>query len=170
MADKPPGIAFVGAKKLKNGNVLYQLNSMKAGYWIKQPNVQKAFIANYGGTSNIQNKLHYIIAEFIPATFDAGSSYAHAKVEEDSGISGNTIAFSKYIKPPHLCNKNQKVAHIIIRLNDRNTANNAIQAGLFIEGKYVDMHKKLTEPRRCLKCQKYGHYVPDCKASGDTCA
>jgi hypothetical protein len=32
------------------------------------------------------------------------------------------------------------------------------------------VHKKLTEPRRCLKCQKYSHYIPDCKASGDTCA
>ena len=143
---------------------------MNAGHWIKQLDVQKVFIANYSGTSNIQNKLHYIIAEFVPTTFDAGSSYAHTKVEEDSGISGNIIAFSKYIKPPHLHNENQKVAHIIIGFNDRNAANNAIQAGLFIEGKYIDVRKKLTELRRCLKCQKYGHYVPDCKASGDTCA
>lgn len=32
------------------------------------------------------------------------------------------------------------------------------------------MHKMLTEPRRCLKCQRFGHYVPDCKATHDTCA
>jgi hypothetical protein len=169
-ADKLRGTMFVGAKKLKNGNVLYQLNSMDAGHWIKQPDVQKAFVANYGGTSNIQTKLHYVIAEFVPTTYDAGSSYAHAKVEEDSGISGDTIAFSKYIKPPHLRNNHQKVAHIIIGFNDQNAANNTIQAGLFIEGKYVEVRKKLTEPRRCLKCQRYGHYVPDCKASEDTCA
>ena len=169
-ANKPPCMVFVGAKKLKNGNVLYQLNSMDAGYWIQQQEVQKAFMANYRGTSNIQNKLHYVIAEFVPTTFDAGSSYAHAKVEEDSGISSNRIAFSKYIKPPHLRNENQKVAHVIFGFNDRNAANNAIQAGLFIEGKLSHVRKKLAEPRRCLKCQKYGHYVPDCKAGVDTCA
>jgi len=118
VADKPPGTAFIGAKKLKNSNVLYQLNSMDAGYWIKQTDVQKAFITNYSGTSNIQNKLHYVIAEFMPTTFNVGSSYMHTKVEEDSGISNNMIAFSKYIKPPHLCNENQKVAHIIIGFNN----------------------------------------------------
>jgi hypothetical protein len=28
----------------------------------------------------------------------------------------------------------------------------------------------LTEPKRCLKCQKYRHYISDCKAMEDTCA
>jgi hypothetical protein len=123
--DKPPGIAFIGAKKLRNGNILYQLNSTDAGHWLKHTDVQKAFMANYGGTSNIQNKLHYVIAEFVHTMFNAGSSYTHMKIEEDSGLGTNTIAFSKYIKPPHLCNEKQKVAHTIFGFNDRNTANMA---------------------------------------------
>jgi hypothetical protein len=41
---------------------------------------------------------------------------------------------------------------------------------MFIEGKEVKVHKQMAEPRRCLKCQKFGHYVPDCKADNDTCA
>ena len=35
---------------------------------------------------------------------------------------------------------------------------------------YVSVHKTLTEPRRCLKCQKFGHYTNSCKAETDTCA
>ena len=143
---------------------------MEAGLWIKQAEIQKAFVASYSGTPNIQNKLHYVIAEFVLTTFNAGSSYAHAKIEEDSGLSSNRIVYSKYIKPSHLHKENQKVAHIIIGFNDYNTANHVIQGGLFIEGKHTDVCKKLAEPRRCLKCQKYGHYALDCKANTNTCA
>jgi gas vesicle protein len=169
-ADKPPETTFVGARKLCNGNILYQLNNRDAAIWLKQTDVQNAFIANYGGTSNIRNKLYYVLAEFVPTTFDAGSSYAHAKVEEDSALGTNVIGHSKYIKPTHLRASNQRVAHVVFGFNERNGANMAIETGMFVEGKHVNVRKMLTEPRRCLKCQKFGHYVPDCKANTDTCA
>jgi hypothetical protein len=145
--EMPPGVAFVGAKKLRNGNVLYQLNTNDAGNWIKMEDVQKAFMDNYGGTASMQNKLHYVIAEFVPVTFIENSSFMLTKIEEESGISTNTIAFSKYIKPIHLHSKTQKVAHVTFGFNDRHAANEAIQSGLFVEGRHVDIHKKLTEPR-----------------------
>ena len=168
--NKPRHTSFIGAKKLRNGNVLYQLNSKDAATWLREPEVQKAFMEKYGGTSNIRNKLHYVIAEFVPVTFDAGSSFAHAKIEQDNFIGLDSIAYSKYIKPPHLRTGNQRVAHVIFGFTDREDANTAITTGMFIEGKHTNVRKMLTEPKRCLKCQKYGHYVSDCKATEDTCA
>lgn len=168
--EMPPGVAFIGAKKMRNGNILYQLNTHDAGHWIQTEDVQKSFMENYGGTARMQNKLHYVIAEFVPITFIEDSSFMHARIEEESAIPAKSIVFSKYIKPAHLRSNNQKVAHVTFGFNSRHAANEAIQAGLFIEGKHVDIRKKLTEPRRCLKCQKFGHFVPDCKKDEDTCA
>jgi hypothetical protein len=167
--DKPLGTTFVGAKKLRNGSVLYQLSTREAASWLKQNEVRKSFMANYSSTSNMRNKF-YVIAEFVPTTFEAGSSYVHTKVEEDSGLCTNAIAYSKYIKPAHLHTSNQKVAHVVFGFDSRHGANSAIEGGMFIEGKHVNVCKMLTEPRRCLKCQRFGHYVPDCKATHDTCA
>ena len=31
------------------------------------------------------------------------------------------------------------------------------------------MHKTTASPKRCLKCQQFGHYISDCKASNDRC-
>ena len=62
----------------------------------------------------MQNKLHYVIAEFVPVTYDAGSSYTHAKVEDNNTLGLDTIRYLKYIKPPHLCIDNQRVAHVIL--------------------------------------------------------
>jgi hypothetical protein len=40
---------------------------------------------------------------------------------------------------------------------------------MFIEDKHVNARKMLTKPRRCLKCQRYGHYAATCKDKEDTC-
>src|SRR5882757_2484133 len=103
-------------------------------------------MSNYGGMSNMCNKLYYVIAEFVPTTFEAGSCYVHAKVEEDSALCTDTIAYSKYIKPAHLCTSNQKVAHIVLGFNSRHRANAAIEGGMFIEGKHINVCKMLTKP------------------------
>ena len=138
--------------------------------WISKEDVQKVFMENYRGTAKLQNKLHYVIAEFVPVTFIENSSFMHARIETELEITTDTLVFSKYIKPLHLCKNNQKVAHITLGFNSRHTANMAIQNGLFIEGKHVNIRKKLTDPRRCLKCQKFGHFVSDYKAKDDICA
>jgi len=110
--DKLQHTTFIGAKKLRSGSILYQLNSKDAATWLQVPNVQKSFMAKFGGTSNIRNKLHYVIVKFVPTTFNAGSSFTHTKLEDTNHITKGSIAFSKYIKPPHLCLNRQKVAHI----------------------------------------------------------
>jgi hypothetical protein len=81
----------------------------------------------------------------------------------------NTIAYSKYIKPAHLRTAGQKVVHIVFGFSNCNNTNKAIKYGMYIEGKETKVCKHLSEPRRCLKCQHFGHYVLECKADMDTC-
>ena len=168
--DRPDDTKFVGAKRMRNSNILYQLNKREAANWLKRPDVQKAFTTHYGGMSNIRNRLFYTLVEFVPTTFEAGADYAHARVEDDSGIASNAITYSKYIKPARLRSETQRTAHIIIGFNNRQAANHTIEHGLFIEGKRVTARKLLPELKRCLKCQGFGHFATDCKASTDICA
>jgi len=168
--DQPKDTKFVSAKKIWNRNILYQLDMAEAEKWLWQSEVQKVFMEHYGGMLNIQNKLYYTIAEFIPTTFDVGTNYAHLQVEQDNGLMMATMAYSKYIKPQHLQANNQKVVHIIIGFNNQKAANQAIKHGLFIEGKQVTVCKLLSELKRCLKCQNFRHYVADCKVETDRCA
>jgi hypothetical protein len=100
--NKPRNTKFLGVKKLCGGSILYQMNSADVAMWLRDLAVQKSFMANFGGTLNIRNKLCYVIAEFILTTFEAGSSFMHAKLEDINFLSRESIVFSKYIKPPHL--------------------------------------------------------------------
>jgi len=123
------------------------MNSEDAATWLQCLDVQKSFMAKLRGTSNIHNKLYYVIAEFVLTTFDAGSSYMHAKLEEINLLNEGLMVFSKYIKPPHLQMNGQKVAHVTIGFYNHETANYVIQGGLFIEEKHVTTRKMLSEPR-----------------------
>ena len=124
----------------------------------------------YSSSAKICNKLYHVITEFVPTTFTMDNNYSHSKLETTNNLEPGSITWSRYIKPPNLCPAGQKVAHVIIGLTSKNATNKVIQYGLYIEGKHVKIQKTLADPRRCLKCQRFGHFAADCKAMGDTCA
>ena len=167
---KPAETHFVAAKKLRNGNILCQLNSIEAGKWIRNKEVQEAFLSSFRVTTSVKCQTFYIVAEFMPTTFVAGDSGSYTKLEDTNNLPTDTITSTKFIKSPHLRYKEQKVTHLIVSFSSRKEANTIIQQGLYIEGKHVIVRKVLTEPRRCLKCQMYGHFVSECKAQNDRCA
>ncbi|KAF8228079.1 hypothetical protein L208DRAFT_1220901, partial [Tricholoma matsutake] len=80
--DKPHDTTFIAARKLRSRGILYSMNSQKVATWLHLPDVKKVFMDHFDGTSNIKDKLHYIIAEFVLITYDAGVSYAHANLED----------------------------------------------------------------------------------------
>lgn len=65
-ADCPTDTTFIGAKKLRNSKILYQLNTQDMVNWFKQPEVKWAFTAKFDGTSNIQNKLFMSLWNLFP--------------------------------------------------------------------------------------------------------
>jgi hypothetical protein len=52
-SDKLQHMTFMAAKKLRNGNVLYQTNSIEAAAWIQQKDIQEAFMKFYNRTSTV---------------------------------------------------------------------------------------------------------------------
>jgi hypothetical protein len=167
---RPNPFIFNAAKKLRNGNVLYTLTTTEAASWLRIPENQKTFSSSFGGTANIKNRLYHLIAEFVPTTFIPDSTFSHLSLETANNLEANVITWSKYVKPIHLRATNQREAHLLLGINNKENANHIIRNGLYIEGKHVLTRKTTPEPRRCVKCQQYGHYVADCKSDIDTCA
>ena len=123
---KPKIVSFITTKKLQNGNILFQLNSTQATVWLRNPNVQKEFLLTYSSNANICNKLHHVIAEFIPISFDVGTDHSHTILEVNNSRTTGSITWTKYVKPPHLHSSNQRNTHIIIGLSNKEDANKII--------------------------------------------
>jgi hypothetical protein len=171
-SDAPEGTTFVGARKLRKGGVILQMNSEAVAEWIKQEAVMKMFLKKMGGACIAKTQLLNVVAEFVPTTFDPSDLGALEEVECNSGLARMSMMSVRFIKPTHLRKEGQKTAHAIIGFSDRAMVNHAIENGVFVEGKHVGIRKLQQEPKRCLKCQEMGvtHVAANCKSLHDVCA
>jgi Zinc knuckle len=169
-ADKPNGMAFVGARRTQSGTIIYTLNSTQAANYLKSKEVMRAFMAQFGGTSTGSSRTYQVVAEHVPTSFDPNEQTAIEKVEQASSLPRMAIYEARWIKPPHLRREGQRFAFLSVGFSTREAANHALEYGIFIEGKQCRTKKALMDPRRCMKCQKFGHIARDCKSIHDVCA
>ncbi|KAL6301722.1 hypothetical protein BKA93DRAFT_692324, partial [Sparassis latifolia] len=159
-------------KRLKNGGVLYDLDSPTSALWLRTLDVMKAFLEHFRG-HNCQLKTHFyaILAEFVPTACRADDDHYLHGIEHFNNYDPGNIESACWIKALERRHPNQRVAHLIVRFNAPVLVNNAIRKGIIIAGKRVNARKLISEPRRCLKCQKVGvpHISSECKSIHDTC-
>jgi len=62
----PTDIRVVGAKKLQNGSIIYELNNPESSQWLCKEKAE--FMKHYGESSIIKDKSVLVIVEYIPVT------------------------------------------------------------------------------------------------------
>ena len=130
----------------------------------------RSFMDHFGGTSALHARTYQVVVEHVPVTFDVTSTDALRRAEEASGLPTRAIHEARWIKPTHLRGLGQRVAFLIMGFSSRETANHAMNYGVMLEGKHCRTRKLLPEPKRCVKCQGYGHFARECKSPKDVCA
>lgn len=168
---EPHKIAFVAAKRIRNGGVLFELTSTAAAQWLQIPDNLKAFSRGLGSTAEIKKRTFSVIAEFVPVAFQADKQSSWSEVETRNNLDMDEIAQGRWIKPVGKRYQGQRFAHLIINCSSPETANTAIRKGLIIAGKRVNVRKLISEPRRCLKCQRFDnpHLARDCRQTHERC-
>ena len=169
-ADRPEGMKFLGARRTQTGAVIYTLDATASANYMRRNDVMKSFMDHFGGTSALHVRAHQVVVEHVPVTFDETSLEARRRVEGASRLPPGSIYEVRWIKPIHLREATQRVAFLIVGFASREAANKAMDYGIMIEGKHCKARKLLPEPKRCVKCQGYGHFARDCKSEKDVCA
>lgn len=168
-----PKVEFISARKLKNGGVLYELNDAEAVSWLAQADVKTLFLEKIGADAKVKDRTYAVFAEFVPTALGDTPEQRLAEIEEANGLQPGELAGARWVRAPHTrTNPAQKVAHLVISCSTDRGANNIIRRGLVVEGKRVQARKMDHEPRRCLKCQKYGkgHLAENCPQEKETCS
>ena len=169
-SDRPTGMKFIGARKTQSGAVIYTLDATASAEYLRREDVMRSFMDHFGGSSDLHVRTYQVVVEHVPVTFDPNDTEALRRTEEATGLPPRAIYEARWIKPTHLRSPGQKVAFLIMGFSSRETANHAMNYGLVIEGKHCRTRKLLPEPRRCVKCQGYGHFARECKSTKDVCA
>ena len=162
-------IHFVGARKLRNGGVIYELDMAEGANRLKENANMTRFLQAFSATSVIKHRTYPVIAEYAPISFDPNDRAQLDEVGRSSRMNQSSILNGQWIKPIHHRSQEQCMAHAILGFTQ--PANEAIRNGVIIAGKRVWARKLLQEPRRCLKCQKIGamHIAAECEQDHNTC-
>lgn len=169
-SDKPQGMKFIGAKRTHSGAVIYTLDAAASADYLRREDVMRTFMDHFGGTSALHARTYQVVVEHVPVSFDVARAEALRKVEETSELPPRAIHEARWIKPAHLRSAGQRVAFLIMGLTTREAANRVLNYGVIVEGKHCRTRKLLPEPKRCVKCQGYGHFARECKSPKDVCA
>ncbi|KAF8483198.1 hypothetical protein JB92DRAFT_2763031 [Gautieria morchelliformis] len=160
--------AFVGAKKLANGGIVFDLETVEAARWIQANKI--AFLSKFSGTAMIKDRALSVIVEYVPLNHSPDVLAEMGKIERDSKLPSGSLISTRWIKPVHRRTAGQKSAHIIVKFSSTEATNQSIREGLIIAGKRTWARRMKREPCRCLKCQAYNarHIAAECN-SHETC-
>ncbi|KAJ7921817.1 hypothetical protein B0H13DRAFT_1604245, partial [Mycena leptocephala] len=170
MTAKLEGAAFVGAAKLKNGGVVFDCKDDATAKWLKGQETMAQFVAALGGSCVYKPRPVELIAEMMPIEARIEDPGIWRVVERDSGLRDGDITGARWVKAPHRRSPSQRVAHLRVEFASAESANHAIDNGIYYQGRHRRVRKSEEEARRCAKCQSYdGHLAHACKSAVDIC-
>ena len=169
--EKPEGTKFMAVRLLKNGGVLFEMDSEDGANWLKHDEVTKAFENCFPGTVKIKGNNYQVVIQFLPVRLKNHLEDLHTEIETENNLTKGSIVSIKWLRNPANWNPTQTKAHTVFAIKHRNEANDIISKGLLIDGTRHDARKLEEDPKRCFKCQLIGagHTTATCK-SNETCA
>ncbi|KAF8148144.1 hypothetical protein K438DRAFT_1625693 [Mycena galopus ATCC 62051] len=170
MEAKREGAAFIGAKRLPNGGVVFDCKDEVMARWLKGGDVMWQFLGKLGATCVYRPRRVELIAEMLPVEARIDESGMWRVVEGDSGLADGAIVSARWVKAPGRRALGQRVAHAKVEFTDAEAANHAIDNGMYFQGKHIRVRKSEEEAKRCVKCQKFdGHLASACTSAVDVC-
>ena len=169
--ERPEGTKFVAARILKNGGILFEMESELRAHWLKQTEVTKGFERCFPRVVTIKGNNYQVVVQFLPTTLKNCLEDLLAAIENENSLPKGTIVSAKWLRNPANWNMNQTKAHAVFSIKSRNEANEIINRGMLIDGSRHGARKLEEDPRRCFKCQLIGvsHTAATCK-SNEICA
>ncbi|KAJ3859731.1 hypothetical protein EV359DRAFT_50399, partial [Lentinula novae-zelandiae] len=115
---------FVSATKLKNtDNLLTEVSSPKLADWIHRVEQMIQFMTLSGQALTIADKEYEIILHFVPITFGADDAFELRRLEYINDLPTCSITRAKWAKAVQRRKEGQRVASLLLYLNNANAAN-----------------------------------------------
>ncbi|KAH7917854.1 hypothetical protein BV22DRAFT_1025631, partial [Leucogyrophana mollusca] len=107
----PEGSAFLSARKLRSGGILYEMNSETSAKWLNNKEARSRFLEHFGPDAIVREHLLQVVVEYVPTTLDVNSPTSLTETVRKSGLQEGDIAKARWIKPLHHRSPNQRTAH-----------------------------------------------------------
>jgi len=101
----------VGANKLNNGGVVYELDKPETTSWVREE--KAAFTARFGGLVVVRDRAISVLVEFVPVTHSPEALAEDRRIKCDSGLVEGVLLATRWIKLVWRHMRGQKAAHLI---------------------------------------------------------
>lgn len=168
--EDPPDLDIRAISQFRNGGTIIEFQTPQAAEHLKNKRNRDAFIQALDPNASIKERTYPVIIQFVPLNFNPDNVEQLRDLEKENNWNQESITLARWIKPPTKRNPNQRVAHLLIILNDPKVANESIRDGITLNQNILQVKKNKREPIRCAKCQHYGHIAKECISHQDACA
>ncbi len=160
---------FLRVERLNHGGLLWEMDSPGSVEWLRSEDKFDVFASQFRPELRLQlqKKFYEVLISNLKVSFRPEQDIH--ELEEVNGIPAGTIDSVRWVKPINRRDKDQRRAWVAARFQDVDAANHAILNGIRFADEHHECQKTIREPVRCMKCQRYGHMVRDCRDSVDTC-
>jgi len=132
LGQSPTDPRAIGAKKLCNGSIVYELNSPNAMNWLRKES--RAFTDGFRGTLVMRDRAITMIVEYVPVSHSPDMLAENRKIECDTRIEEGALLATRWIKLSQCHAPRQWVVHLIARFCSPESANHSIREGIVIVG------------------------------------
>jgi hypothetical protein len=99
--NRPETVIVETITRFANGGTLFQLNSKEAAAWLREPDIEDAFLKKIAKDTYVKERPHNVLLRGVPITYDPGSENHLWEIEEANGLAKYSILKSRWIKPEY---------------------------------------------------------------------
>ncbi|KAJ3823758.1 hypothetical protein F5880DRAFT_1481616, partial [Lentinula raphanica] len=160
----------VAVTKIPNKGAFLLLRSVEEVKWMKQDGRMERFGAAWGSSATLRPNYAEVVVEALPVETPIDSPIEQRRIETMSGLRTGAIRSIRWIKQIEKRKEGQRHAHAIFSMDTREDANELLTGRVVVQGRVLRAKKNNPDPKRCVKCNTFGHIAEQCKAEHDVCA
>ena len=107
---------FISVKRLRNGGIVYKVNSDGAADWMREAEVMKVFVNSYVSDTFPRPPGYLVLVENVPTYFDPSNIVGKERIASTNDVAASNILEARWLKPIAQRKEGQRTAHAIFKM------------------------------------------------------
>ena len=113
--ERPDNTKFVATRALKNGGILFELESENSAYWLKQPDIMTAFENCFPGVVSVKGN-DQVVIQFFLVRLKNHLEELFTAIENEKNLYKGSITNARWLRNLNNWGANQTKAHAVFSL------------------------------------------------------
>ncbi|EJD36969.1 hypothetical protein AURDEDRAFT_25106, partial [Auricularia subglabra TFB-10046 SS5] len=100
------------ATLLRNGGVVYELDSKESAEWVRKPMIRSLFLQRFDPSAILRDRAHPVLLKNVPVEFDVSSTEFLRGIETANELPEHSLLGARWMKHKDRRRAGQQNAHL----------------------------------------------------------